>query len=398
MTTSLRLLLAAVLLSASAPVRSNIAVIEYYHAGFDHYFVTGIPDEIAKLDNGMFTGWARTGKQFNVYEPGTLDTAATCRFFSTSFGEKSSHFYTSYASECATVKANSNWQFEAEVFNVVLPEADGSCPFPTVPVYRAYNNGQGGAPNHRLVTTLGDRQAMLDKGYVAEGAGIGVGMCTPPDFARQTPEGFWSGVTSEGQPVRVIILPDRRYHIVYMDDARKELGVLAGSFTYAGDTLVSTDAVHVQLTAPLKGFVSSVNGTFSPGNVLQLNFGSSNVKASYDSAYDRAASLALLAGTYRGAAGANRQQGSNGSAVAAITPLGSLSIISGHCDLSGTVTARTSANVYDASLTGAGVCTGLALHAIVVLDSATGRISVLSDVFFNTNYSWYDVYAMFGSK
>jgi hypothetical protein len=28
------------------------------HAGFDHYFVTYIPDEITKLDNGTFVGWA----------------------------------------------------------------------------------------------------------------------------------------------------------------------------------------------------------------------------------------------------------------------------------------------------------------------------------------------------
>ena len=44
-----------------------ISVIEYYHAGFDHYFVTGIDDEIKKLDDGTIVGWQRTGYEFNAY-------------------------------------------------------------------------------------------------------------------------------------------------------------------------------------------------------------------------------------------------------------------------------------------------------------------------------------------
>jgi hypothetical protein len=54
----------AVTAPAGGPIRP---AIEYYHAAFDHYFVTDIPDEIVKLDNGTFVGWARTGLQFNVH-------------------------------------------------------------------------------------------------------------------------------------------------------------------------------------------------------------------------------------------------------------------------------------------------------------------------------------------
>ena len=39
--------------------------------------------------------------------------------------------------------------------------------------------GMGSAPNHRFVTSLVERQATLDRGFVAEGNGIGVGMCAP---------------------------------------------------------------------------------------------------------------------------------------------------------------------------------------------------------------------------
>jgi hypothetical protein len=37
----------------------------------------------------------------------------------------------------------------------------------------------GGAPNYRFVTSLTERQKMIDQGFVAEGAGIGVGVCVP---------------------------------------------------------------------------------------------------------------------------------------------------------------------------------------------------------------------------
>ncbi|MEO8507938.1 MAG: M36 family metallopeptidase, partial [Betaproteobacteria bacterium] len=156
------------------------AVIEYYHAAFDHYFVTNIADEIAKLDNGTFVGWTRTGESFNVYAGAGADNADVCRFFSTAFTPKSSHFYTANAGECATVRQNPNWQFEGAVFAVPTPDAQGACAAGTQPVYRLYNNGQGAAPNHRYTTSLATRTQMLAKGWIAEGNGtLGVSMCAP---------------------------------------------------------------------------------------------------------------------------------------------------------------------------------------------------------------------------
>ncbi len=151
--------------------------VEYYHAAFDHYFVTAIADEIAKLDDGTFAGWARTGRSFKVFTIAGTGLSPVCRFFSTAFAPKSSHFYTASPSECTAVKANADWQFEAEVFYVGVPAADGSCASGTVPVYRLYNNGQGAAPNHRFTTELQVRQEMLDRKWVPEGQGIGVTMC-----------------------------------------------------------------------------------------------------------------------------------------------------------------------------------------------------------------------------
>ena len=155
-------------------------VVEYVHAGFGHYFITALADEINKLDAGVFAGWSRTGKGFAVFPLNAAGAANVCRFFSTSFAPKSSHFYTPFANECTTVKNNPDWTFEAEVFAMNVPALNGDCPAATVPLYRLYNNGQSGAPNHRYTTDTTVRSQMLTQGFVAEGYGdLGVIGCVP---------------------------------------------------------------------------------------------------------------------------------------------------------------------------------------------------------------------------
>ncbi len=161
----------------------SVAAIEYYDAGFDHYFISSNSDEIAKLDNGTFVGWARTGQSFNVYANATPGANSVCRFFSTAFDPKSSHFYTPFADECATVKMNPAWQFEGEgdqVFYIPVASDTGSCAAGTIPVYRVYNNGMGNAPNHRYTTSAATRDQMVSAGWVTEGNGPGFAfMCSP---------------------------------------------------------------------------------------------------------------------------------------------------------------------------------------------------------------------------
>ncbi len=154
--------------------------IEYRHAAWDHYFVTADPGEIAKLDAGVFVGWARTGQSFRVLPLDTAGAANVCRFFSVSFAPKSSHFYTPSGVECAAVKLNPDWEFEAEVFAVLPPGGDGSCAFGSQALYRLYNDGQGGAPNHRYTTSLATRTEMIGQGWIPEGQGpLGVVACVP---------------------------------------------------------------------------------------------------------------------------------------------------------------------------------------------------------------------------
>jgi probable HAF family extracellular repeat protein len=166
--------------SPAAPVVAKVAAIEYHYAAFDHYFITAIPNEISALDGGMFPGWVRTGEAFNVYSNPSVGSASVCRFFSTSFAPKSSHFYTPDAGECAIVNQNGGWLLEGDVMSAPVPDQAGNCLVGTQPVYRLYNNGQGAAPNHRYTTSLAIRSQMLAQGWIAEGYGnVGVIMCSP---------------------------------------------------------------------------------------------------------------------------------------------------------------------------------------------------------------------------
>ena len=65
------------------------------------------------------------------------------------------------------------------MFHVGLPDAQGNCAAGTQRVYRLYNNGQSGAPNHRFTTDSTLRQQLITQGWVPEGAGQGVTMCSP---------------------------------------------------------------------------------------------------------------------------------------------------------------------------------------------------------------------------
>jgi hypothetical protein len=167
-----------------APSAPQATAVEYFNSAFGHYFVTALPAEIAALDAGRFDQWSRTGTSFGVWNGGAgLDDV--CRFFTTAFPPKSSHFYTPDPDECAKVKANPDWTFETIAFNTVRPGIDGGCPAFVAPLYRLYNRGQGGAPNHRYTTSLAVRAGMLQQGWIPEGYGdAGVIACVLPGVSE----------------------------------------------------------------------------------------------------------------------------------------------------------------------------------------------------------------------
>lgn len=149
------------------------AVVEYYHAGLDHYFMTQNADEIAVLDAGVYPGWARTGESFLAYRPGQTNgrLSATVRFYLLPDG--STHFYAS----ANTPEDNAlrmgffgDWAVEtADAFELDSPDANGVCPAETIPVYRLWNARVD--TNHRYTTDPAIKAAMIARGYVPEGYG-----------------------------------------------------------------------------------------------------------------------------------------------------------------------------------------------------------------------------------
>lgn len=191
--------------TGDACAQAQIAV-EYYYAGWDHYFVTAFPDEITALDAGAFAGvWKRTGLTFDVWSGPVAGASPTCRFFSTSFAPKSSHFYTPSASECASVMGNSDWQFEAVSFFLRLPDVGGRCTPGTSELYRLYNNGMGAAPDHRYTISAVTFNQMRAAGWTVEGDGLtGVFACVPEAAPSALPA---SAVVVAARPLEVPQLP-----------------------------------------------------------------------------------------------------------------------------------------------------------------------------------------------
>lgn len=175
---------------AEAALVPQATTTEFYHAGFGHYFVTASADEAAVIDAGVaIKGWVRTGQSYSVFAANSAGLSTVCRFFTITFAPKSSHFYTPNVAECTLVKSNPDWQFEGNVFYVNEP-AGGSCPGGTVPLYRVYNNGRSGAPNHRYTTCSNIRDNMIARGWVSEG----VAMCVPSGSANCAIDNSGGGV------------------------------------------------------------------------------------------------------------------------------------------------------------------------------------------------------------
>lgn len=154
--------------TVSDPVAQTTTAVEYFNAGFGHYFMTADPEEIAALDAGAYDGaFQRTGETWKVWTSG--DGLDVCRFFTTPgmFGSKSSHFFTANAAECAALQANPAWIFEKIAGKVAKP-TNGICPAGTQMLYRLYNDGQTGAPNHRYTTSTAIRLQMIAQGFVPE--------------------------------------------------------------------------------------------------------------------------------------------------------------------------------------------------------------------------------------
>lgn len=165
---------------------TSMQAVEYYHQQYEHYFVTSYLHEIVALDEGTITGWWRTGQRYKVETHPAGNRVPVCRFFTDAFANKASHFYSASNAECEYVKKNlPAWRYEGIAFYVTPAEPHGACASGTAPVYRLYNNGRGGAPNHAYTADTTKRDLLLSVGFVAEG----IAWCVPiasADASEQT--------------------------------------------------------------------------------------------------------------------------------------------------------------------------------------------------------------------
>lgn len=162
-------------------------VYEFYHPGFDHYFITAYQAEADNLIAGRLPPWVATGKTFKVWAGTGSGIGNVWRFFSASFTPKSGHFYTNSASEAASLQAGHTWVLEASDAFYMMASPSGTCPVQTIPLYRLYNDGQGGSPNHRYTTDANVRAQMIAQRWVPEGNGAdGVFACVPAGLTGGT--------------------------------------------------------------------------------------------------------------------------------------------------------------------------------------------------------------------
>ncbi len=169
-------------ITAFAPPAPSLteAVIEFYAASLDHYFISALPAEIDALDRGKIPGWARTGQSFLAYSQAQAAANPVCRFYlPPAYGD--SHFFSASPAECAAVQERYPF-FVLETpaaFYILLPDtATGACPAGSSPVYRVWDNRAD--TNHRYTTSRAIRDQMLAAGWVAEGYGTdAVIMCSP---------------------------------------------------------------------------------------------------------------------------------------------------------------------------------------------------------------------------
>jgi hypothetical protein len=157
----------------------SVQIVEYYHPALDHYFITWMPDEIAKLDDGtVIRGWQRTGREFRTFTTAQTSTSPVCRYYIPP-GLGDSHFFGRGTAECtATGQNNPSLVLEDPQFMQMFLPAVGACPAGTMQIYRVFSNRADA--NHRYLTDKLTREQMASRGWVVEGDGQdAVAMCAP---------------------------------------------------------------------------------------------------------------------------------------------------------------------------------------------------------------------------
>ncbi len=350
-------IVASVLLAAPIASAQVVTAVEYYNASLNHYFVTVLPNEVGILDGGGLGGaWKRTGYTFDVWPGPGPGRSGICRFFSETYD---THFY-ARPEECDALKTDPKytpyWTFEAVVFDLVIPEAaTPSCGTGATKLYRLYNSGQGGGPNHRYTASQKVVASMHAQGWVSEGVGVDViSACLP----LQTPvepksaAGVWTGSTSLNEPATVIVETDGTFYIlIHAPGSTTETVIVygkadvdSGQFTANATSIpVATEDETGGVARPI-----AVDGTYASQATLHLAMpdtaGSRVLDAGFDAGSDLPVGVAGLAGSYVGFTG---HAGGRITANFAMQADGTFIGGNDACNFAGSLAPRVDVSVYD---------------------------------------------------
>ena len=157
-------------------------VVEYYHAAFDHYFVTDIPGRDREARQRHVRGWSRTGEVFERLRRHRRRAAPRCAGSSARRSGCAARTSTRRRRRVRAGQAERRLAVRGRQCSACSrPARPGTCPAGTQPVYRALQR----RPGRRAQPPLHDQQRRRAqrcsrKGWIAEGYGAaGVIMCAP---------------------------------------------------------------------------------------------------------------------------------------------------------------------------------------------------------------------------
>lgn len=165
----------AVVLAVPAAHAAPTLLFQLYHGGFDHWLLSADAGELEAVDNGQLYPWSRTGEAIVVETTPGPGLVPVCRFYTSAFAAKATHFFTASQEECAHVASLPWWTAEGIAFYAAPADAQGSCPTGLAPIHRLYNDGMGDAPNHVYTRNAAARDAFAAAGWIAEGTAF----CVP---------------------------------------------------------------------------------------------------------------------------------------------------------------------------------------------------------------------------
>ncbi len=150
--------------------QDEVEVVEYLHAGINHYFMTAIDSEKSGLDANPAWGWKRTGERFIGWRASAANATSAFRFYHDAKGVGvNTHFFTLDPAEANGLRGiPQDWLEETSGWRANFVAT--TCGNGLIPLTRAYNNRFAFKDsNHRFMTQAAVVTQMKNTGWVIEG-------------------------------------------------------------------------------------------------------------------------------------------------------------------------------------------------------------------------------------